>query len=429
MRIRIMIRSLSQVLLAAALTMVAASSSYQPNEIISLLEKSQSEINAEVKGLSAAQMEFKPDVDRWSVGDILEHITRTETFLLDLIKAKVLSSAPQPEKKDGERQRSSDAKLLAQIADRTRKGTAPEELQPKREWKGNDLITEFNKRRAVTIDFVKGTKLDLRSYFADEMDAHQWFLLIGAHTQRHLSQMREVKASQAYPNNVTQQDSKVRIVLQGLDPVELVDGKQINGTENLSVLRERYRYLFSSIENKVKFERSPEEYQIQMGGGCGSMGPLSGAGDPDRFYVHARRIFIFASESCRNTFKAAPEKFIDTADVPPSGSEAERARGQVLIKKALEGFGGASRIDSLTSLEVRIRLIYKQEEKETVGTRTTIFHFPGKYRVEEVWGKSRFAEVLLPERAISLSGDDQWTRERSAIIAGTGAISTSSGTS
>ena len=226
------------------------------------------------------------------------------------------------------------------------------------------------------------------------------------------SYQRNELISFGFPKSLAQQDSKVRTVLQGLDPVELVDGNQIKGTENLSVVRERYRYLFSTTENKAKFERTPEEYQIQMGGGCGSMGPLSGAGDPDRFYVFDRRIFIFASESCRNTFKAAPERFIDTEDPLPSGSEAERTRASALIKKAIEGFGGAARIDALTSLEVRTRVIYKQGDKETTGSKTYTFYFPGKYRVEEAWGKSRFAEVLLPDRALSLTGEDKWTREK-----------------
>ena len=75
---------------------------------------------------------------------------------------------------------------------------------------------------------------------------------------------------------------------------------------------------------------------------------------------------------------------MDTTDPLPSGSEAEQTRASELIKKAIDGFGSAARIDALTSLEVRTRLIYKQGDKETIGSKTYTFYFPGKYRVDEV---------------------------------------------
>ena len=136
-------------------------------------------------------------------------------------------------------------------------------------------------------------------------------------------------------------------VLKGFDPIELIDGREAPGNESIAVTRGRYRYLFSTEANKRKFEKSPEEYQIQLGGGCGRMGSLSGTGNPDRYYVFNRQIYIFASEQCRNGFKAAPEKHLEGPDAPPTGSPAELRRGKELVALALKGVGGAARIDRL----------------------------------------------------------------------------------
>jgi len=212
-----------------------------------------------------------------------------------------------------------------------------------------------------------------------------------------------------------QTPKQVVTVLKGLDPVELVNGSEVEGQENLSVTRIRYRYLFASEANRKTFEKSPAEYQIQLGGGCGQMGSLSGAGNPDRFYVFNKRIYIFASESCRNSFKKDPEAHIETPDPAPTGSAAENKRGQELIALALKGFGGAAKVDSVKNYQTKIKLGYKQGDKVLEYPQTKTIVFPGRYRNEYDWGSSQIGDVLVPGSAISLttnnSGSDAWQRE------------------
>lgn len=218
-----------------------------------------------------------------------------------------------------------------------------------------------------------------------------------------------------------QPPKQVVTVLKGLDPVELVNGKEIQGRENLSVVRSRYRYLFSSEANKKAFEKSPAEYQIQLGGGCGQMGSLSGAGNPDRFYVFNKRIYIFASESCRNSFKAKPEAHIEDPDALPNGSAAESNRGRELIALALKGFGGAARVDSVKNYQTKIKLGYKQGDKILEYPQTMTIAFPGNYRNEYDWGTSQSGDVLASGKAFSISsnasGSDAWQREEAVKAA------------
>src|SRR5215212_11103837 len=62
------------------------------------------------------------------------------------------------------------------------------------------------------------------------------------------------------------------IVLEGLDPVMLSQGKEVQGDMKYKVTRGQFQYLFASAENKATFEKDPARYEIQLGGHCARMG-------------------------------------------------------------------------------------------------------------------------------------------------------------
>jgi len=138
-------------------------------------------------------------------------------------------------------------------------------------------------------------------------------------------------------------------VLRGLDPVELAAGREVPGLAEHAHDRNGLRYAFASEENAETFEADPTRYEIQMGGACARMGPLSGRGNPDLFLVHEGRIYVFASYPCRDAFKKTPERFVEPVEGPVAGDEA---RGRELVALALQGLGGAPAVDGLTSLEL-----------------------------------------------------------------------------
>lgn len=210
---------------------------------------------------------------------------------------------------------------------------------------------------------------------------------------------------------VVAQTAPAVVVLKGFDPVELVNGREVKGLATFSVTRGRYQYLFANVANKRAFEKAPAVYQIQMGGGCGRMGSLSGVGNPDRFYVFDRKIYIFASEQCLAGFKAAPEKHLEYPDQPPTGTAAERRRAQTLIQLALKGFGGAARVDALKTYQAKIKLGYKVGDKVDEYWQTQSIAFPGRYRNEYDWRTSISADVLRPDSALSVDKNGAYERE------------------
>lgn len=175
-------------------------------------------------------------------------------------------------------------------------------------------------------------------------------------------------------------------VLKGFDPTHLVLGREVEGAKDLFVDRYGYRYHFASAETKAKFEKDPGAYSIQLGGGCGRMGPLSGRGNPDRFHIHDKKIYIFASDQCREGFKKAPEKFVERTDAPPTGDAEAAKRGAALVEKVVEGFGGKAVIDGLKSLLIADVIKEMSGGKEWVNKKSTTVRFPCDFRTIDDWG-------------------------------------------
>ncbi len=212
-------------------------------------------------------------------------------------------------------------------------------------------------------------------------------------------------------NMVCGQTPKVVTVLNGFDPIELVDNREVKGSETISVTRSKYRYLFARAENKRKFERSPAEFQIQLGGGCGRMGSLSGEGNPDRYHVFNRRIYIFASEQCRNSFKAAPENHLESPDPAPTGSAAEKLRAGELLDLAVTAIGGSAKVNAIKTYQAKINLAYKQGDKTTEYKQTETIAFPNRYHNEIDWGSATEVSVLTPGAAVTSYKNESWVRE------------------
>lgn len=190
-----------------------------------------------------------------------------------------------------------------------------------------------------------------------------------------------------------------------LDPVELVKGKQIEGKQDLFVQRDSHRYVFANETNRAEFLRSPELYEVQLGGTCARMGPLSGLCRDDIFAVHEGRIYLFASEACRKTFLTAPEKLLNPDEKAPATDEASSLKGRELLEKAIQAIGGAKQLDRVRSYE---ESTVKEEEYkgEKVHTRNSLFFaYPDGVRLDSVWGKSRFTNVMHGEQGWNETND------------------------
>lgn len=169
---------------------------------LAYLESTKKDVLDATKGLSAAQWNFKPGPDRWSIAECMEHIAAAEDYIRGMIENGVMKAPAAP----GRDVAAIDAGIIANVPDRTVKRQAPDEIKPTNRFGSpQGSIDHFVESRAKTEDFVKAT-LGLRDHAADspagqKWDAYEFVLLIAAHSERHTNQIKEVKADPNYPKS------------------------------------------------------------------------------------------------------------------------------------------------------------------------------------------------------------------------------------
>ena len=176
------------------------------------------------------------------------------------------------------------------------------------------------------------------------------------------------------------------IPLEGLDPVMLVQGKEVQGDMKFNITRGRFEYLFANAENKATFEKDPARYEIQLDGACARMGAPT-TGNPDLYTVHNGRIYIFGTEECQKAFKAAPEKYLEVPATPSAPTAEMLKRGHELIAKAVEAMG--AKLDQLQSLQ-------KTDVRGNQVKNVLTFAFPDTVRQEVVRQNFTLVSVVSP---------------------------------
>ncbi len=166
------------------------------------LKETQNGVLDAIKGLSNNQLSFKPAPDKWSVEDCVKHIAATETGLWQLTEGTIKQPANTEKRADI---KMSDEEVMKNIENRTTKVKtfAPFEPQNTPFKTLDDAINSFKENRGKLIEYVKHTDVDLRNHVATlpigSFDCYQMILFIGAHSNRHMQQINEVKADPAFP--------------------------------------------------------------------------------------------------------------------------------------------------------------------------------------------------------------------------------------
>jgi uncharacterized damage-inducible protein DinB len=168
---------------------------------VKLLLDSQKEFFDAIEKLTDAQWNYRQTPFKWSCGLVAEHIVLTEERLFGVVQL-ALAQKPNP---DWEAKTAGKEQVLERVLpSRTGRAAAPIEIQPKGKLTRAELIARFKANRVKVMDFAEKTDLPLKAHtfdnpFFSTLNAYDWLLYIPFHTQRHLKQMGEVKASAGYP--------------------------------------------------------------------------------------------------------------------------------------------------------------------------------------------------------------------------------------
>lgn len=157
-----------------------------------------------VEGLSEAQLKFKSAPDKWSVEDCLKHIAVTEGALWQMAEG-ALKQAANPEKRVDIKMSDDDVRNKVEDRSTKVKTFTPFEPQNTTYKTAAEAIAAFKEKRAKLIDYIKHTDEALRNHVValpfGSLDAYQMVLFVGAHSNRHMQQINEVKADPNFPKN------------------------------------------------------------------------------------------------------------------------------------------------------------------------------------------------------------------------------------
>ena len=183
-------------ILATAVTAAAELSELERRRLAAHIEMTGAWLEEEVSGLSPAQLEFRRAPGTWSIAEVLAHITLVGPIYWNDLQEAIKAPAGTPTLA------SRDEDILWYGIDRTR----PEKAIPSEIPKGpvgslSAALDAYRRQHARLLDYAKTTKDDLRRHVVTRQscDAYQWALLISAHEQRHILQIREIKADPRFP--------------------------------------------------------------------------------------------------------------------------------------------------------------------------------------------------------------------------------------
>jgi hypothetical protein len=179
-----------------SLLAAAPPSELDRQRLVAHLEMTESWLVDEVSGLSAEQLRFRPKPTSWSVLDCVEHLVLAETQYWGIFQKAM---AQRPSKKESP---SEDIDRLWYGIDRTQRTVTVESEVPKARFTElAPALAEFRKLRATILTYARTNQEDWRHHLVPDWDrdCYQWLLMISAHSQRHILQVREIKHSAGFP--------------------------------------------------------------------------------------------------------------------------------------------------------------------------------------------------------------------------------------
>jgi hypothetical protein len=169
------------------------------DHLIAHLQMTGSWLPDEVAHLSQAQLDYRPAPDKWTIAEVVQHLVIAEPNYWKLLQNGIHRPLAA-----GFKSRATDADVLWYGIDRTRHQKTSTDEDPRGQTiQVSEALAKFAQLRDTMLQYAKTTNDDLRAHDVREwnVDAYQWFLEISTHAQRHIQQIREIKADPGFPKS------------------------------------------------------------------------------------------------------------------------------------------------------------------------------------------------------------------------------------
>lgn len=168
------------------------------------LKDTRADLLRSVKGLTDAQLNFKPSRNQLSIKECVYHITTVENSMWGLLD-NMMKQPSTPEKRG--LITVTDIGLYNNIDAKNQPIEIAEKLQPDNDsWQNTAAaISTFKAMRNEQLKYTKTTTEDMRNHLIEMpfgwIDSYQLILFIAGHTNRHIQQIEEIKANPSFPKN------------------------------------------------------------------------------------------------------------------------------------------------------------------------------------------------------------------------------------
>ena len=163
-------------------------------QILRLIAESDEALVAAVAGLADEGARRRPEPERWSVLECIEHVILVEDGVFASISARSTPGAPAVEPRR-------EGQILRGMTNRERKFPAPGHAEPTGRYASlAEALLEFRKRRARTVAYVEQYQDDPRNRTTlhpviGPVSCQEMFLVLALHPARHALQIREARRS------------------------------------------------------------------------------------------------------------------------------------------------------------------------------------------------------------------------------------------
>ena len=169
--------------------------------LIDTLERGRAETDALLARAEGETFVKRPAPERWSVGEVLEHMTTTEELLMGMVESS-LATPPDPEAA-GLLERMPIAAFGERVQDRSQPAQAPEAVSPKGGLTRTEALDRYHARREKTLEFVRTTQGALGAHTAavpnGKLTALHLLTIVANHNIRHNKQIAEALEQLAAP--------------------------------------------------------------------------------------------------------------------------------------------------------------------------------------------------------------------------------------
>jgi hypothetical protein len=160
-------------------------------------------LTGEVRGLSDAQLGFRPAPGRWSIGEILDHLCLAERSITRTISRLLQHAAGLG--KIGEPGSLEVPSRQIDVDAYNRAASSPESVMPSPDRPLERLLAGLDESRERLLEVTRRADarvvgdVALPHFQLGELNFYQWLAVEGAHEAKHLAQIRRIKADPGFP--------------------------------------------------------------------------------------------------------------------------------------------------------------------------------------------------------------------------------------